>query len=127
MDLKITDDNDLAIEGGDLVLVRDQEAIAQAIKMRLQHFLGESPYDKNGGTPWIQVIFEPSTPINAVRFVLQRRILGTPGVTGAVVELTPNPETRVVTGVARATTIEGDVEFSLELTPEGAQIQIGGV
>ena len=110
MDLLLKD-YDLDITDGDLTFVRGAEAITQDVRMRLRTWLGETPYDVSAGVPYLQVIFERGVELDAVRFILENRILDTPGVeqvTELDVEL--NPRTRVANVTGRAL-IVGDVEI----------------
>lgn len=119
MDLKIDNNSDLLIEGGDLTFVKNQDALAQHCQMRLATWLGESPYDRNGGTPYRQVIFAPGTSLTAIRFILENRATQTPGITGAVITPVLDPETRELTATGTATSIRGDVSFSINIAPSG--------
>lgn len=120
MDLEFDTDMDLVIEGGDIQFVRNQEAIAQHIRMRVQTWLGESVYDESAGTPFTQVIFEPGTSGIAIQFILERRITETPGVTGVSTQFTEDRAARTFSMTGTATTIQGDVDFAISLTPEGS-------
>lgn len=123
-DLKIGTNSDLLFENGDLVMVRDQEAIAQHCQMRLATWFSESVYDPTDGTPFLEVIFAPGTSTNAIVFVLEQRILATPGV--LTVALTPSldRESRELTVTGRGTTIQGDVVFSIEINSGAAQVSV---
>lgn len=114
MDLRNVD-GDMVIEDGELQFVIGQEAIGQDISMRLQTWLGETVYDTNAGVPYLQVIFAERNPnLNAIRFILQAIILGTPGVTSIVEDFIVdlNSATRELTVTGTAVTIEGNVLFS---------------
>jgi len=117
VDWKIDDRGNLVIEGGQIVWVKDQDAIAQKIRMRLMTLLEESVYDVRAGTPYLQVIFEPGTSLDAIRFILEQRVLGTPGVTDVTLTPVLDPEERVLTVTGTASTIRGDVTFSVTLSP----------
>lgn len=83
MDFKLTDDgntNDLDTTNGKLSWVTGVDAIAQKIRIKLQCFLGESPYKRDGGTPW-GVIFDPvGDPELNARQILTQTILKVEGV-----------------------------------------------
>ena len=110
MDLKLTD-YDLEIVNGDLSFVRGAEAITQDIQMRLRTWLGETPYDQAAGVPYIQVIFQRGVELDAVRFILENRILDTPGVEQVTsLDLELDARTRVLSVSGRAL-LEGDIEI----------------
>jgi len=110
MDLMLTD-YDLDITDGELSFVRGAEAIAQDVRMRLRTWLGETPYDQAAGVPYLQVIFERGVSQEAIRFVIENRILDTPGVEQVTsLEVQVNPQTREATIVGRALLV-GDVEI----------------
>ena len=114
MDILLTDDDITFTQDQDLLLVTGQDAIAQHILMRLRVWLGETPYDESEGVPYLQVIFKGTADLQATKFILTDNILRTPGVTGAELDpLVLDSATRELTVTGRATTIEGDVDFSL--------------
>lgn len=112
MDLLATTAGDLAIVDGELAFVTGQEAIAQHIAFRLRTFLNESRYNRADGVPWTQVIFRPGTPKQSIKFILERTVVETPGVTGCTLtQFDVDPLTRGATVAGTAQTIEGEVEF----------------
>lgn len=117
MDLKIdTNTGDLVIENGDLVWVDNADAIVQHIVFRLRTALGETPYGRYIGTPWLQIIFKVGTPRESIRFILQQRVATTPGVVSAQVDpLEVNSETRTATVRGSAETINGPVTFAVSV------------
>lgn len=54
-DLKLGDNGDLAIEGGDLVLFSGPSRVAQAVRLALGIVRGEYVYDTDYGIPLISV------------------------------------------------------------------------
>jgi len=110
MDLLLTD-YDLDITDGDLTFVRGAEAITQDIQMRLRTWLGETPYDQAAGVPYLQVIFQRGVELDAIQFILENRILDTPGVEQVTnLDLDLDARTRVLTVTGRALLV-GDVEI----------------
>lgn len=105
MDLKLTD-YDLDLAGGHLSWVTDDEATAQAIAMALRTFLGESPYDRNAGVPYLEILFQRGTTAAAARFILEQQILAVPGV-AEVLELEP-----VIDTATRECTVTGRVRLA---------------
>lgn len=78
-DLKLdTTTNDLIVNGA---LVVDKDHVRQALKIRLQFFLGEWFLDLTAGVPYYQTIFKKQPRGTAgVDAALKSCILGTPGV-----------------------------------------------
>lgn len=114
MDIRLTD-YDIDLTNGDLSWVTEQEAIAQDITMRLRTWLGETPYDKSVGVPYLQVIFVPGTPRAAVQLVLEQQVLKTPGVTGVSLDIVINGLTRELSVTGKAQSIRGEVDFTFQL------------
>jgi hypothetical protein len=112
-------DGDMAIIDGELSFVTGPAAIAQHIQMRLQTWLGETPYDTAAGVPYLQVIFVKSTPLDSVQFILEQQVLATPGVLGVDLELSLDSQTRLLTVTGTATSIDGDVDFTVAVSPQG--------
>jgi len=112
MDLKIDSNQDMVIEDGDLVFVKNGEAIAQHIGMRLRTWLGESPYDTKAGVPYHTIIFQPGTTTDAIIFILEQIVLQTPGVTGVSLNYTLDRETREITITGTAESIDGPIDFT---------------
>jgi len=63
--------------------VNNTNAVAQAIKTRLNLWLAEWFIDTSDGTPWLTQVFGPRASRNPDAAIRQR-ILQTPGVTGLV-------------------------------------------
>lgn len=121
MDILADSTGDMAIVDGEISLVTGQDAIAQHIAFRLRTFLAESRYNTADGTPWTQIIFRPGTPKESVRFILEQRVVGTPGVTGASIEQPViDPLTREATVTGTAVTIDGEVNFAVAV---GIEVQ----
>src|SRR4051794_5630296 len=55
-DLKLGDDNDLVIFGGDLLLARGVDAVAQECRIAVQMFAEEWFLDLDAGIPYLQDI-----------------------------------------------------------------------
>jgi len=112
MDLKLADD-DLDITDGSLSFVTGIEAKRQHIAMRLRTWLGETPYDRAAGVPYLQAIFARGTTITAIEFILTQIVADTPGVV-EVLELNAalNTTTRELAIAGRARVAEGEVDFA---------------
>ena len=78
--LKLDASNDVVHDGKRLQLVSDREAIAQAIRTRLQFFQGEWWLDEAFGTPYFQTILGTKVPPAAIREVFRQVIADTAGV-----------------------------------------------
>jgi hypothetical protein len=115
MDLKIDSAGDLAIVNGELAFVDGAEAIAQHITMRLRTFLGESPYDRAVGVPYITVILQPATPNFAREQILNAIVLGTPGVTSSRITVTLDATTQTLRASGVATGLDVPIEFDVEV------------
>lgn len=124
MDIKIDGNSDMVIQNGDLVFVRDIDAIAQHLQMRLMTWMSESAYDPNDGVPYLQAIFTGNTNVNAAQFILEQRAIQTPGVTGCTITLVLDPQTRELTGTGTATSVRGDIVFALTLSPDAGSVVI---
>jgi hypothetical protein len=114
MDLRLTND-DMDLTNGELSLVQGPEAIGQHIKMRIQAWYGELGlvYDQSAGVPYLGVIFGQRNPnMNAIQAILESRIRGTPGVISVSLELVLYRTTRTLQASGKATTIDGNVDFS---------------
>jgi hypothetical protein len=113
MDLKLTN-FDVDLTNGELSLVTGLDAIRQDIEMKLRTFLGETPYDRSAGVPYLQVLFVRGVTMATVRFILEQKLLSIDGVTEVLeLETDHNTTTRelVITGRVRAV----DQEFPLEV------------
>ncbi len=110
-DLKLTNFDDDFVNN-DLSFVTGIEAVRQDIEMTLRTFLEETPYGRDVGVPWLQIIFQVGTPTSSIEFIILRTILGVDGVTEV------NDLDTAVDRVARKLTIEGlvtalDEEFPI--------------
>lgn len=78
---------DLVITAGNLVLVSDEEAIAQAVNSSLRTFLGEwfldDPNDPKIGVPYYQLVLVKNPDPNLLRSIFRGVIIGTVGVADA--------------------------------------------
>lgn len=83
-DFALDANGDMATAGGDRVLVGGQDAVAQAVKITLQLFLGEIFLNQAIGIDYInQVLIKNPDPI-VVRALLRDRLLTIPDVTDVV-------------------------------------------
>jgi hypothetical protein len=109
-DFKRTADGDIAIVNGDLALVEGVAAIQQDVEMTLRTWLGESVYNRLAGMPYLQAIFADGATPEAVRFVVEQRLLSIEGVTDVLELSVAHDRTAreaTITGRIRVTT--GDI------------------
>jgi len=80
--LKMDDNNDLAIENNRLVLTENNsdEEIRQRLLQNLRFFLSEWFLDKTVGLPYFQAVFVKGTPPEIVEAAFKDAIIGTDGV-----------------------------------------------
>lgn len=71
---------DLAFEGGDLVILEDESAVAQRIATRLKTIKGEWVFDQTIGTPWFQSILGARPRRGLITQLLRQRVADTQGV-----------------------------------------------
>jgi len=115
MDFKIDASGDMEIVDGELAYVTSAAAIAQHITMRLRTYLGESPYDRAAGVPYITVILQPNTPQFSRESILNAIVLGTPGVTACSMSVTLDSSTHTLRASGVATGVDGPIEFAIEV------------
>jgi hypothetical protein len=83
-DFALDADGDMATVGGDRVLVGGIDAVAQAVKITLQLFLGEIFLNQAIGIDYInQILIKNPDPI-IVRALIRDRLLAIPDVTDVV-------------------------------------------
>lgn len=80
IDLKLDENHDLALEDGDLVLIRDRLEVLQAVKIRLLFIRYEWAYDFTIGVPWANGMFDVRVPRVKKEAWLKEAIIQTPGV-----------------------------------------------
>lgn len=83
-DFALDANGDMATAGGERVLVGGQDAVAQAVKISLQLFLGEIFLNQAIGIDYInQVLIKNPDPV-IVRALIRDRLLAIPDVTDVV-------------------------------------------
>jgi hypothetical protein len=117
-DLKIDPlTGDLVIENGDLAQVSGTDAILQSIRTRLGFFLGEWFLDEAQGIPYFESILVKNPNFPAVRELLRRALLETPGVLEVTsLRLRFTSSTRLLAVSFRVSTDLGELAQTLELT-----------
>lgn len=59
---KLDTENDLDLSTGRIIILTDQESLAQRVQTRLNTFRGECFLDPGVGTPWLTQIFASGRP-----------------------------------------------------------------
>jgi hypothetical protein len=67
-------------EAGDAVIVTGRAAIAQHIRVRFQHFLGEWHLDRREGVPWFEQILVANPDLTIINELFRRTVRSTPGI-----------------------------------------------
>jgi hypothetical protein len=80
VDIKLDDDDDLAMENGDLVLIDGAEVTAQLIRIRLRIPLGDIQWDERVGLTTLLADEEDEPDFQRVRAEYTHVIATTPGV-----------------------------------------------
>lgn len=116
-DLKLDADGDIVLENGDLALVSDAEAIAQAVRGALSLVQGEWFLDVTAGVPYFESVWLRAPKESEVDAVLRSAILAVPGVLDVPqLDLDLNRSTRVCSVSFRATTDLGELSQTIEVT-----------
>lgn len=116
-DFLLSDDDGLAVVNGDFATVSGQDAVAQAITIRLRMFLGEVWLDESIGVPWIQEILGKNRDPVRVRQILSDEIAKIPDVLEVVgTDLVLDPQTR-------AFTVSYSVRTIYSTTPLSGQVE----
>ena len=96
-DIKLNEAGDIDLTEGAMSLVRDSDAIAQHLRIRLRMIKGEAFQAPTEGMPFFETIFEKGTRGTAVAAVFRKAILETPGVLSLTAfDVTQEPTTRKV-------------------------------
>jgi hypothetical protein len=95
---------DLDLTNRKASLVTGPEEIAQRIRITLQTQLGESLYDKNGGTPYLEVILSAGANPLGIRAAIAAVVRGVTGVRDVKeIDVVVSGRTATITGIAIAT------------------------
>jgi hypothetical protein len=116
MDLKFSG-GELAIEGGDLVLLDGSDAIRQHLECRLRFVRGEWFLDQNAGVPYFEEIFGRHQ-VSSVAAIFSKEIRDTPHIS-ELVDLTPRFD-----GVTRKLSIS---LRAIDDTRQVIDLQVSGV
>ena len=117
MNISIDDSGDWQLSGGELVLTRDAEEVRQFIIQKMKTFLGEWFLDTRLGIPYFDEIFVKRPDPTVLEVVFINQIISTPGIVDLVeFDLNLDNATRNLTLSMRATTLDGEINFSEVLT-----------
>jgi hypothetical protein len=104
---------DMVIRDGDVVWTSDEGTddrteVMQRVQFELQTWLGESPYDRARGMPYLEGVFGDA-PVPGIIALVTSKILGVPGVAELVEDPTfvLDTDTRVLTITAVILTTGG--------------------
>ena len=101
---------DLALKGGDLVLIDNAERVVQQVLISLREWLGEWFLNTRDGVPYLEYILVKNPNETHIRQVLSDAILAVEGVSAITsMDFTFNRVLRVLTVEYEATTIYGTV------------------
>ena len=96
------------VDGANLGLVYDVDAVTQDIGQATKMLLGENPYDTSQGVDYFGTVFSPQPDYDAFRVQLAREALTIPDTTGVMgVELTKDGNE--LTYVMEVATVYGTV------------------
>lgn len=103
-----TDDNEdlVLVDGRNLVIITDQEAIAQSVRQATKMRLTENQYNLNEGVDYLGSIFSPQPDIDAARASISAAILSSPDVL-SIEALTITVTKNVFSFVANISTVAG--------------------
>ncbi len=117
MNIGINDAGDWDILNGELVFVRDQEELRQFLIQKMRTFLGEWFLDLRVGVPYFEEIFKKRPDPAIIESIFVNEILATPGIVDLVeFDLNLDNATRSLSVDFRATTLDGEINFSEVLT-----------
>lgn len=71
---------DLVISEGDLVLVSGVDSIMQNLKIRLQTYFGEWPFDTRQGVGYFNTMFIKNPSLPNIETMIKKCVFDTPGV-----------------------------------------------
>lgn len=82
---KVDENGDLfLVDGANLGLIFDEEAVAQDVGQATKMLLGENPYDTTQGVDYFGTVFSPQPDYDAFRVQLAREALTIPDTTGVL-------------------------------------------
>ncbi len=116
LDLKLNAGHDLALDGGNAVLVDGAARVKQQIRVTLLTWLGEYFLDTTFGVPFLESILVKRPNRNEIEAVLRQRINAVPGVTGVTrMQLDIERQRRTLAVSFEANTDEGLVADTITL------------
>jgi hypothetical protein len=98
----------LLTAAGDYEVIEGRDAIAQHVRIRLQHFLGEWFLDEREGVPYFERILVANPDLVAIREAYRRTIAETPGIASVRdIGLDFDRQTRTLRVTGSAVTTDG--------------------
>ena len=102
------------LEGGDLSLTQDIEAIRQAVQIKCQTFLGECFLDLDAGIPYFQNVLVKSPNTTAISQIFRDKIESVPGVVSVTrLDLTIDRQQRSLSLSFAANTDLGEISGTI--------------
>jgi len=115
-DIKLTTGHDIDLTNGSPSLVTGRDAIAQHLNIALRFFLGEWFLDTSQGVPYFDRILVRGFNEADIQQIFRSEILKVDGITGVQsLEIDLDSEARTMTIDGRATSIDGEIDFTLEV------------
>lgn len=109
-DLLLGENNDIVIDGADLALVSDAEAVRQQAEIALSTFVGEVFFDITAGARWLDMLGVVGVSDAAFQAEVRRVLLLVPGIaTVQNVNAVRDTAKRTLTLTAQCTTDLGEL------------------
>ena len=94
-DIALNPGHDIYLNGTDIAITTESDALPQKLKIRLQFLLEEWFLDNRAGLPYIQFIFEAGSSLEDINAIFRKEIKDTEGVTKInLLEFTPDIDAR---------------------------------
>ena len=113
MNIKLDDNGEWDVVGGDLNLIEGPDEISQIASQRLRFFFGEWFLDTSRGIPYFEEILKKRVNASRIDGEFIEQLTNVPGVT--LVEQYDavfDPGARTLTVTAQLQTIDGSINFS---------------
>jgi len=115
-DWKLTADHDLDLSGGDVTVIKGQEAKAQHLRVALGFYQGEYAFDLRKGFPWLQRVLVNGFNEPDVLGLVRSYVVGLPGFESVLkLESDFDSETSTLKLSGRVQTSDGPVDFTREV------------
>lgn len=115
-DIKLTTGHDIDLTNGSPSLVTGRDAIAQHLNIAARFFLGEWFLDVNQGLPFFERILVRGYNEADIVQIFRSEIMKIDGITGIQsLDIDVDVEARTMTVTGRATSIDGEIDFTTEV------------